>query len=138
MLEQLTLFAINNNQVKKRVHNITPNYFKPDKVKQNIKKWNTIKHIYRYQTLYKICSSLYLLTFSNQLACLNYYSDTEVDCDKVYTVMYAEIDNTSALSIKERLLAHINLLRDIKSGIELEHDIKKVDSDCKTLFTTNL
>lgn len=135
MLEQLTLFAVdNNNRVKKRVHNDTPSYFKPDKVKQNIKKWNTIKHIYRYQTLYKICSSLYLLTFNNQLACLNYYSDTEVDCDKVYTVMYAEIDNTSALSIKERLLAHIKLLRDIKNGVELEHDIKKVDSDCVTLF----
>jgi hypothetical protein len=132
-LEQLTLFTI-DNQVKKRVHNDIPSYFKPDKVKQNIKKWNTIKHIYRYQTLYKICTNLYLLTFNNQLACLNYYSDTEIDCDKTYTVMYAEIDNTSALSIKERLLAHIKLLRDIKNDVELEHDIKKVDSDCVTLF----
>ena len=131
-MEQLSLFEVENS--KKRSYNDTPSYVKPDKIKQNLKKWNTIKHIYRYQTLYKICSSLYLLTYNNQLACLNYYSETERDCDKFYTVMYAEIEETSALSIKERVIKHIELLRQIKNGEELEHDIKKIDSDCVTLF----
>ena len=49
--------------------------------------------------------------------------------------MYAEIEETSALSIKERVLKHIKLLRDIKNGVELEHDIKKIDSDNITLFS---
>ena len=130
MLEQLTLFG-KSHSIKEKTNT---SYDKSDKIKKNIKKWNTIKHIYRYQTLYKICTNLYLLTFNNQLDCLNYYSDTEFDENKTYTVMYAEIDNTSALSIKERILRHVQLLRDIKNGVELEHDIKKIDSDCVTLF----
>ena len=130
-IEQLTLFEVNH---KKRKNNSDIKYSKSDKVKENIKKWNTIKHIYRYQTFYKICSSLYLLTYNNQLACLNYYVDVEKDYEKIYTVMYAEIENTSALSIKERILKHIDLLRKVKNGVELEHDIKKIDSDCNTLF----
>lgn len=130
-LEQLDLFG-GSCLIKENTTNMPSNKF--DKIQDNIKKWNTIKHIYRYQTLYKIYTNLYLLTFNNQLACLNYYSDTEIDCDKVYTVMYAEIEETSALSIKERVLKHIKLLRDIKNGVELEKDVKKVDSDCITLF----
>ena len=136
MTLQLSLLNISNSQsqIKKRLHNQIPTYQKPDKIKQNIKKWNTIKHIYRYQTLYKICSALYLLTYNNQLRCLNYYIDTEKDGDKTFTVMYAEIEETSALSIKDRIIKHIELLRDIKNGVELERDIKKIDSDCITLF----
>ena len=128
MLEQFNLFG-GSKIIKEKITTI-----KPDKIKNEIQKWNTIKHIYRYQTLYKICSALYLLTYENQLACLNYYSDTEIDENKTYIVMYAEIEQTSALSIKERVLKHIQLLRDIKNGVEYEHDIKKVDSDCITLF----
>lgn len=132
-MEQLNLFGI--KQIKKRGYNEPPSYIKPDKIKENLKKWNTIKHIYRYQTLYKICSTLYLLTYNNQLACLNYYSEIEIDCDKFYTIMYAEIEETSALSIKERVIKHIELLRRIKNNdITLEYDIKKIDSDCVTLF----
>lgn len=136
MTLQLSLLNISNSQsqIKKRFHNQIPTYQKPDKIKQNIKKWNTIKHIYRYQTLYKICSALYLLTYNNQLRCLNYYIDIEKDGDKTFTVMYAEIEETSALSIKDRIIKHIELLRDIKNGVELERDIKKIDSDCITLF----
>lgn len=133
---QLSLLNIPQTKLKnkKRVHNSIPTYQKPDKIKQNIKKWNTIEHIYRYQTFYKICSALYLLTYNNQLSCLNYYIDIEKDGDKTFTVMYAEIEETSALSIKERIIKHIELLRDIKNGVELERDIKKIDSDCVTLF----
>ena len=125
MTLQLSLLNISNSQsqIKKRFHNQIPTYQKPDKIKQNIKKWNTIKHIYRYQTLYKICSALYLLTYNNQLRCLNYYIDIEKDGDKTFTVMYAEIEETSALSIKDRIIKHIELLRDIKNGVELERDI---------------
>lgn len=130
-MEQLALFQVD---IKKRHTKTTPTYFKTNKIQKNIEKWNTIKHIYRYQTFYKICSSLYLLTYNNQLACLNYYSDTEIDGDKTFTVMYAEIEETSALSIKDRVLKHIQLLRDIKNGVKLEHDIKKIDSDNVTLF----
>jgi hypothetical protein len=128
VLEQIKLFGGSKIIKEKTTTN------KSNKIKNDIKKWNTIKHIYRYQTFYKICSAIYLLTYENQLACLNYYSDTEIDNDKVYTVMYAEIEETSALSIKERVLKHIQLLRDIKNGVEYEHDIKKIDSDCVTLF----
>ena len=134
MTLQLSLLNVLQLQNKKRFHNQIPTYQKPDKIKQNIKKWNTIKHIYRYQTLYKICSALYLLTYNNQLRCLNYYIDIEKDGDKTFTVMYAEIEETSALSIKDRIIKHIELLRDIKNGVELERDIKKIDSDCITLF----
>ena len=49
--------------------------------------------------------------------------------------MYAEIEETSALSIKERVVKHIELLRRVKANDStLEHDIKKIDSDCATLF----
>lgn len=132
-MQQTCLFVIEKSS-KKRVHSKTPNYSKPNKIQDNIKKWNTIKHVYRYQTLYKICEKLFLLTYNNQLECLNYYSEKENDGNITYTLVYAEIEETSALSIKERVLKHIQLLRDIRNGIELEHDIKKIDSDCVTLF----
>lgn len=132
-LQQTCLFEIEKPN-KKRAHPKNPSYFKPNKIKENIKKWNTIKHVYRYQTLYKICEKLFLLTYNNQLECLNYYSETETDGNLTYTIVYAEIEETSALCLKERVLKHINLLRDLKNGVKLEHDIKKIDSDCVTLF----
>lgn len=133
MLEQLTLFEV--KQQKKRVHYDTPVYNKQDKINKNIQKWNTIKHIYRYQTLYKIYEKLFFLTYNNQLECLNYYSETENDGNNTYTIMYAEMDNTSALSIKERVLEHIDLLRRIKNNDNtLERDVKKIDSDTITFF----
>ena len=132
---QLQLFNYDNIKIKSRIHNKIPAYLKINKVRKNIKEWNTIKHVYRYQTLYKICNILYLLTYNNQLSCLEYYNDVETENNKVYSVMYAEIEETSALSIKERVLKHIKLLRDIKNGVELEHDIKKIDSDNITLFS---
>lgn len=133
-LQQTCLFKIEKSS-KKRVHSKTPNCSKPNKTQDDIKKWNTIKHVYRYQTLYKICEKLFLLTYNNQLSCLNYYSDTERDNDKNYTIMYAEIEETSALCLKERIKKHIELLRKVLSNDNtLEHDIKKIDSDCVTLF----
>lgn len=115
-------------------HRDIPSYSKSDKIYENLKEWNTIKHIYRYQTLYKICEKLFWLTYNNQLACLEYYIDEERDEKNLYTVMYACIENTSSLSLKERIQRHIDLLRQIKNGVELEHDVKKIDSEVMTLF----
>ena len=123
---------LNIEQVEKQVHNVS--YLKSDKIKKNLKKWNTIKHIYRYQTYYKICEKLFLLTYNNQLACLDYYIEEESDEKRTYTVMYAEIENTADLDFKERLLKHIDLLRQIKKGVDFEYDIKKIDSEVNTLF----
>lgn len=135
LLQQFTLFKVNKRERKKRLYNEIPTYTKTNKIKNNIKEWNTIKHIYRYQTFYKICSTLYFLTFDNQLACLDYYSETESDYEKTYTVKYAVVEETMALSIKERIQKHLALLRKIKNNDDtLEYDIKKIDSDNNSLF----
>ena len=82
---------------------------KRDFIVANIKKWNTIKHIYRYQTLYKIYNKIFILTYSKPLENVNYSIEDE-NC------MIAEINNTCFLSLKERVELHIKLLRDIYSG----------------------
>lgn len=134
-MQQICLFEIKKPNKKRSRNKFSSCCKSSNKIKDNIKQWNTIKHIYRYQTFYKICEKLFLLTYNNQLECLNYYSETETDNEKTYTIMYAEIEETSALCLKDRILKHIKLLRDIKNGVELEHDIKKIDSDCVTLFS---
>ena len=86
-----------------------PSFYKNDKIFENIKKENTIKHIYRYKTLYKLFAYLYFLTIEKPLSCLIYYQD---DGD-----FYAEIKETWQLEIKDRVLQHINLIRQIRNGV---------------------
>ena len=126
---QLKLLDVEvKNTDNKRTRCNAPTYYKFDKVKQEIKKWNTIKHIYRYQTLYKIYNKLFMFTYNNQLACLNYYIEDD-------STQLAEIENTWDKPLKERVLLHIDLLRRVKNkDTALEHDIKKIDSDIVTLF----
>ena len=109
---------------------------KPEAIDKNIREWNTIPHVYRYQTLYKICEKIFNLTYEKRLIDLNYYIEIEKDCDKTYTLMYAEIKDTSSLSLKERVLKHIDLLRRIKSGDEtLDYgDSPVISADMGTLF----
>lgn len=85
-----------------------PSFSKTEKVFDNIKAENTLKHVYRFQTLYKIMSYIYFLTINNPLSCLTYYQD-END-------YFAELNNTWQLDIKERVLQHIHLIRQIRKG----------------------
>lgn len=125
---QLSLFQVKIVENKKRERNKTPAWNKPDKIKQEIKTWNTIKHIYRYQTLYKLYNRLFILTYNKKLACLEYYIDDEVE-------MYAEIKNTEKLPIKERILLHLNLIRKIQNNdASLIYENKKINSDTDSLF----
>ena len=132
-MQQLNFFNV--KIVQKQQHNTISTHFKNNKIKENIKKWNTIKHIYRYQTFYKICEYLFLLTYQHKLACLDYYIEEEIDNNKTYTIMYAYMESTANYPLKERILAHIDLIRRIKSkDTTLEYDFKKVDSEILTLF----
>lgn len=112
------------------------NSLKPEAIQKNISIWNTIPHVYRYRTLYKICEKIFNLTYGKRLICLNYYIDVEKDCNLTYTVMYAEIKDTSSLEIKERVLKHIDLLRRIKAKDNtLEYgDNPIISADMGTLF----
>ncbi len=130
-MEQLVLF--DTGFIKKVKKHNPP---KPEAIRKNILIWNTIPHVYRYQTLYKICEKIFNLTYEKRLICLNYYIDVEKDNNLTYTVMYAEIKDTSTLSLKERVLKHIDLLRRIKSGDEtLQYgDNPVISADMGTLF----
>lgn len=130
-MEQMVLF--DTGLIKKaKKHNSS----KSETASKMLREWNTIPHVYRYQTLYKICEKIFNLTYDNRLINLNYYIEVEPDSDKTYTVMYAEIKDTSSLSLKERVLKHIDLLRRIKSGDEtLEYgDSPVISADMGTLF----
>ena len=96
-----------------RIHYSTPTYIKPNSIYKIIKELNTIPHIYRYKTLYKICSQIYLQTYNRKLACLDYYTEDEQDGKEINTIMYATIKNSSTKDIKERILLHIDLLKRI-------------------------
>lgn len=98
-----------------RVHYSTPTYTKPNSIYKLIKELNTIPHIYRYKTLYKICSLIYLDTCDRKLDCLDYYTEEEKDGNLTHNVMYAMIKNSASKSIKERILLHIALLKRIYS-----------------------
>lgn len=111
-----TELEIKVKKKKKRLYKEVPSYFKSDKIKQDIQEWNTIKHIYRYQTLYKIYSKIYFLTYNNKLSCLDYFNDIERDGSKTYTIKYAVVKNTMALSLEKRIKLHIELLRKIKNN----------------------
>ena len=124
----------NNKEI--RVHNKVPTYNKSDKIQEHIKEWNTIKHVYRYQTLYKICEELFNLTIENKLECLTYFVDVEYDeNEKICT--YAIDESLSNSSICERVKAHIELLRRVyRKDNTLKYDNnKKVISDTKTIYS---
>ena len=108
-MEQMSLFEV---AVKKTKKNVPKN----KKINDNLLEWNTIKHVYRYQTLYKICQKLFNLTYQKKLFCLEYYIDSEICGNITYTIMYAEIKDSSELSLKERVLLHIKLLRRIQKN----------------------
>lgn len=112
------------------------NPLKPEAIHKNILMWNTVPHIYRYQTLFKICEKIFNLTYEKRLICLNYYIDVEKDNNITYTVMYAEIKDSSSLSLKERVLKHIDLLRKIRNNDNsLEYgESPIISSDMGTLF----
>lgn len=112
---------------KKQKNNHT--YQKEEKIKEFLKEWNTIEDVELYSQLYKVYECLFMETQANKLECLNYYIDREQDIERgeEYTVMYAEIKNTSDLPMKERYQKHIDLLtRVISNDITLEHEKKKI------------
>lgn len=119
--------------IKKRIHYDIPSYKKEDKIKEYIEKWNTIKHVYRYQTLYKICEKLFSLTLNKKLACLSYFIEEEEN--KI--IMYAMDETLCNYPIEERVKKHINLLRRVYNNDDtLEYDNNKVVvSEVSTLFS---
>ena len=89
--------------------------------KDLIKKNNTELHIFRYTTLYKIYNKLYLMTFQNPLAILDYFIEEDGS-------FYAGIKGSWHFKfyIKDRILLHLDLLRRIKNNDPtLEYTQKK-------------
>lgn len=130
MAEQLSFLGFIIEKEPKRIHNAIPSYYKQDKIKQEIKEWNTISHIYRYQTLYKIYNKLFMLTYNNKLKCLTYYIEDDDN------FMYAVNEELTALPLKERIQGHIDILRRVYNhDITLEFDNnKKAITDIASLF----
>ena len=123
---QISLFDnINNNYKTKQKQ---PTYSQTEKIWENIKEWNTIEDIELYKPLYKLYSQLFMLTLNHKLACLNYYIEDDE--------MFAEIENTWDLSLKERYNLHQQLINRIKNNDPtLEYAEKVIDSDTPTLFS---
>lgn len=107
---QLHLF--NFTSIVKKKRNAEPSFKKVDKLAETLKKENTLKHIYRFSTLYKIQSYIYFLTINNPLSCLTYYQDDNE--------FFAELNNTWQLDIKERVLQHLNFIRQIRNGLSFD------------------
>jgi hypothetical protein len=108
--------GIEGQEVKqKRPRPNNPTRSLEDKIKADLKEWNTIEGIELYKELYNICSQLFNETFNRKLACLNYYIDNEKD-NQEYTVMYAEIKDTWELPMKERYKKHKDLLKRVMSN----------------------
>lgn len=106
-----------------------------DKIKQQIKEWNTIEGIELIKPLNDLYSQLFILTYDNKLECLNYYIDEEKDESNSYTVMYAEIKDTHDLPLQERYNQHKDLLkRIINHDKTLIHCTKEVQSETLSLF----
>ena len=103
---------------EKRQHIKVSTLSKQEKIKENLKEWNTIDDVELYENLYEIYTQLFLQTQKNKLECLNYYIDFEKDNDKSieYTIMYAEIKNTWNLPLKERFEKHKDLLNRVLSN----------------------
>lgn len=94
-----------------------------------IKNFNTLRHIYRYKTLYKIYNKIFILTYNNPIKNVNYIID-----DDGY--MVAEIKNTDRKTIKERIYLHLQLLRNIKNNnVEHEQTIIETESSQLNIFS---
>jgi len=128
-MEQMSLFADVISKSKTGRHrNEVPSYKKNDSINKIIQTYNTIPHIYRLKSLCVIYNRLFLLTFEKKLLCLNYFIEDDGE-------MYAEIEGTQLLSIKERVIAHIQLLRRVQNNDPtLEYDEKRIDSEVMSLF----
>ena len=64
MFEQLNLFICDVKQPRKRTK---PTKTKSDTIHKTIQKWNTVKHIYRYKTLYQIYNKIFVLTYDKPI-----------------------------------------------------------------------
>lgn len=115
MLVQENL-GIEGQEVKqKKTRPNNPTRSLEDKIKADLKEWNTLEGVELYKDLYNVCSQLFNETFNRKLACLNYYIDNEKDSQE-YTVMYAEIKGTWQLEMKERYNLHKKLLKRVMSN----------------------
>jgi len=109
MVEQFSLFNVKKDvKNKKRTHKEHPTFYKNDKIFLTIQEENTLKHIYRYQTLLKIYKNLFTLTYNKPLENLTYWAEDDS--------FFAEIKGTWNKDLKERVLLHIDLLRKIKNN----------------------
>lgn len=108
---------------KKRNRYKKPKFNKALLIVKQIKELNTEPHIFRYKTLYNIYNALYLATYQKPLSILNYYIEDD-------GFLIAEIKGTEMLYLKDRIKAHIKLLREIRQGVKFEHTKKiKIVSD---------
>lgn len=105
------------------------NFKKSEIIANNIKKFNTIKHIYRYKTLYKIYNKIFILTYNNPIKNVKYMIDEDgFTC--------AEIKNTDRKTIEERIYLHLQLLRNIKNNnVEHEQTIIETESSQLNIFS---
>lgn len=111
-------FGIEIQEVKqKRPRPNNPTRSLEEKIKADLKEWNTIEGIELYKDLYNVCSQLFNETINHKLACLNYYIDHERDSEKgeEYSIMYAEIKDTWQLEMKDRYNKHKELLKRVMS-----------------------
>lgn len=117
--------------VKKRTKNRNPHKNKKEIINKTIKKWNTEKHIYRYQTLYKIYSKIFLLSYKEPAEGVSYLIEEDGG-------VIAEINNTWEKPIKERILLHIKLLRQILNNSYKKAENTKINVESnQTSFFTN-
>lgn len=117
--------------VKKRTKNRNPHKNKKEIINKTIKKWNTEKHIYRYQTLYKIYSKIFLLSYKEPAEGVSYLIEEDGG-------VIAEINNTWEKPIKERILLHIKLLRQILNNSYKKAKNTKINVESnQTSFFTN-
>lgn len=103
---------------EKKIRLNNPTYRKQDKIQKLLDEWNTIEGVELYEELYNLCSQLFLATQDKKLQGVNYYIDHERDSENgvEYTVMYAEIEDTWELPLKERYQKHVDLLQRVMSG----------------------
>lgn len=92
-----------------------PSHIKADTIKKNLEEWNTIPDIELYKDLYELYQRLFLLTFNHKLKNVSYYIDIERDEGRKITIMYAEINNTAHLELKQRYNLHKKLIERVEN-----------------------
>ena len=128
MFEQLNLFICDVKQPRKRTK---PTKTKSDTIHKTIQKWNTVKHIYRYKTLYQIYNKIFVLTYDKPIKNVSYFIEDD-------GFMTAELKDTWNKPLKERLKLHIQLLRDIaNNNVEYEKTTIINESNQETFFTNS-